>query len=426
MTVSLKMKATSLLMVYVLFMAFHPILGMSVAQITASHTINSFGVMQTRNSIDAGLYVDGAIIRDMVTQEEVKLRGFVLWDNDWVYGFGDREPYAPTWVMEKFMPLTQAHFDQIRAWGFNTVRIEFFWTSNHNFESGKGFGAPSEPLESQPQVYNEAGLENCLTLIEMAQAANLYVIISPRVCYDPEYVAAGTYGWYGWSTHDYVVFNQLDSAGQRGLNRFVQYLEWLTERTMNESNVIAIEPWHFPYHRQSSDQERVDRYFNDVVPAMINAVRKFSNKMIILSPPHLGHFDYTRLDGPLEDSNIIYASGGYGNHYIVSDPDAPSWNYDAAGIRHPHPSWRTFQEQYNVPVMSTEGPGINQQVFGGTIPQDRLDLFDAVLTICDAMNGYMVELYSGPASGWGVLETNNPEDPHCEGEVIEILKRHIS
>jgi len=357
------------------------------------------------------LHVDGSKIVDEYGNE-VKLRGFELWINDYGYGFGDREPYAPQWVHDKYMPLTLDHLKQIKRWGFNVVQLSSWWT---------GFKGVSEPYEDQPQVYSEQGLAITLELIRMAREAGLYVIFNINVCFDPDYAVSGDYPWYGWATNDYVVFNQLDSSGQRGLERFCKYLEWITQNVQGEPNVVGIQPWHFPYHRVTIDYERRKRYFNDVVPAMIQAVRKYTDKIIFISPPHLGHFDYNNHPGPFKDSNIVYNSGGYGYHDMMVKGADQTWDYDVSKITHPHPSWRTFRDKYNVSIFSAEGPGICREVRS---EQDKLDLFDALLTIMDDMSGWIVWAYSGPGSNLGVLESENANDPASEGQVVEILKKH--
>ena len=403
------MKKTPLVFVLLVLLGF----SVSAQGSQVSEDIKSYGIVRYSVSTST-LMVNGSKIVDKYGNE-VKLRGFQLWGNDYVYGFGDREPYAPQWVQDKWMPLTQEHLNQIKRWGFNVVHIGPYWT---------GTRGPSEPYEDQPQVYNEEGLAIFLELIRMANEAGLYVIVEARVSYDPVTMPL----WAGWSTNDYVVFNQLDSAGQRGLERFSTYLEWLTQNTCGEPNVVGIEPWHFPYHKQGEaldDNERMSKYFNNVVPAMIQAVRKHTDKIIFLNPPVLGGFDYNNHPGPYDDPNIVYATGGYGYHDTAYTPNTAPWDYttNKAYFR-PHHSWLTFRDKYKVPMMSTEGPGLGQHNFGRPLPQDRLDLFDAVLTICDDMNGWIVHQYTGPGGVWGVLENENPNDPASEGQVVEILKKH--
>jgi len=363
------------------------------------------------------LHVDGSKIVDEYGNE-VKLRGFALWGNDYGYGFGDREPYAPQWVRDKWMPLTQDHLNQIKRWGVNTVLLTHFWTSSW-----------LEPSEDQPQVYNEEWVDTILLqVIRMANEAGLYVIAGVRVCYDPDYTASGNYPFYGWATHDYVVFNQVDSSGQRGLERFCKFLEWFTQKVQREPNVVGICPWHFPYHRQSIDEERVTRYNSIVAPAMINAVRKHTDKIIFLSSVDLGNYDYTNHQ-PWNDpkQNLVYNTGGYGYHDIMVEGSSRTWDYDVSKINQPHQSVGTFRDKCNVPIISIEGPGIAQHPasnFGRPLRQDRVDLFDALLTLMDDLNGWIVWTYSGPWCNLGVLESENPNDPASEGQAVEILKKH--
>jgi hypothetical protein len=389
-----------------------PILGLQ----SSSQKISSYGRVSD-SAILSPLKVSGTKIVD-ATDVEVKLRGFELWDNDYIYGFGDREPYAPQWVYDRYMPLTQEHLNQIKRWGLNTVLLDLWWTSPR-----------LEPNEDLPQVYNEEWVDNVLLeLIRMANEAGLYVIPSIRVCFDPNYTASGNYPWSGWSTHDYVVFNQLDSSGQYGLERFCKFLEWFTRKVQGEPNVIGIDPWHFPYHRQSVDSERVTTFNTIVAPAIIDAVRKHTNKIIFLSPVHLGRYDYTNRK-PYDDPNIVYNTGGYGHYNIAASADSPIWDYDVSKINVPHRSAWTFRDKYNVPVMSIEGPGIAQHpnsTYGRPLRQDRIDLFETVLTMMDDLSGWIIWQYSGPGGNWGVLENENPNDPASEGQIVEILKMHTA
>lgn len=410
------MKRTSLAYSLLIFINILFSYSLSAQGIQGNKNIKSYGIISYSTSIST-LRVNGSKIVDATTNLEVKLRGFNLWSNDYGYGFGDREPYAPQWSHDLWMPLTQEHLLQIKNWGFNVVHLSLYWT-----------GPYLEPNEEQPQVYNEVWVDSILLeLIRMANEARLYVIPSIRVCYDPVEMPF----WAGWSTHDYVVFNQSDLSGQYGLERLCKFLEWFTQKIQGEPNVVGIEPWHFPYHKQSGvldDAERVMRYNTVVAPAMINAVRKYTDKIIFLTPVHLGYYDYS-YHQPYDDLNIVYATGGYGHHNIASNADSPIWDYNISKIQAPNPTAWTFREKYNVPIMSIEGPGIAQHpasTYGRPLRQDRIDLFDAMLTMMDDLNGWIIWQYSGPGSNWGVLEKEDPNDPASEGEVVELLKRHTS
>jgi len=371
-------------------------------------------------SLPSLLHVSGSKIVDE-DGNEVILRGFQWGQDGYIHGF---------------MPLAREHFKKIKSMGFNIIEIGNFWTG-----STETVERPTEPFQDQPQFYNEAGMAKRLDEIRAANDAGLYVLVSVRVCFDPDYTASGDYPWYGWATHDYVTLNQSDSAGQYGLDRFAKYLEWLTKGVQGEPNVVGIEPWHFPYHRQDPDSERVSKYFNNVVPAMLKAVRSHTDKMIFMSSPTLGHFNYSDHPGPFADSNIVYDTGGYGYHNIAQCMKENStgvyynlctkWDYDVSKIIHPHPSAWAFREKYNVPIFSTEGPGLAQfplSGYGRPLRQDRLDLMEAVLKMMDNLSGWIAWSYGGPreeeGAYWGILESNNPNDPAAEGQVIQIFKKY--
>jgi hypothetical protein len=247
-----------------------------------------------------------------------------------------------------------------------------------------------------------------------------------------------------------MIYNRTDKAGELTLNRFGLYLEWLTKEILSEPNVIAFEPWHFPYHKASekvlykdddtfaetlAKRDRLNKYFGDVVPYMISSIRKHSDKIIIIDPPSLGHFDYANYPDPFADNNIIYATGGYGDH-AVAFRDDPKIKWDGRSVTHPDPSYKEFKTEHTVPVMSMEGPGIRQGSWGRTdsiIPDDRFVMFDDVLKDLDEnSNGWILHAY-GIAGGtdynsnaWGIL-IENPEnnDPNHEGWLVDIIKEYI-
>ena len=357
----------------------------------------------------------------------ISLRGFNLWGNDW--GYGPDSPY---------MKFTPAHIQQIKNWGFNIVKLVAYWTFS------------LEPEENAPGVYNEEFISHMNWIIDMAWDAGLYSIISVRVCWDPVEMPY----YHGWSTNDYVVYNQVDSGGARGLERFCNLWRMLVNRFDDDPGVIGYEPWMFPYHRQDvpDGDERVDLYNDYVSPVLISAIREKSDKIIFWSPVHCGgraysdeggyhelgtggygayppHWNQTRVPKAWDDKNIVYMMIGYGNYEVASHPEVV-WDYDIQYIEQSLSFGKSFQDRYNVPMMSSEGPGLfihhpydaDHPANTRPIRQDRLDMLAQVLNLFDDYPknwGYW--LYSEEKTGWGVLENGVTLE---ESAIVPILTQH--
>ena len=356
----------------------------------------------------------------------ITLRGFNLWINDW--GYGTDTP---------FMKLTPTHMQQIKNWGFNLVKLSVYWT----------FWL--EPDENAPGVYNEEFLSHMDWVIDMAWDAELYSIISVRVCFDPTTMP----DWAGWSTHDYVVYNQVDSGGIHGLERFCNLWRMLVNRFDDHPGVIGYNPWMFPYHSQKvpDGDERVDLYNNNVSPALNSAIREKSNKIIFWSPVHCGarlhrdgedHYVFdaggygafpplwnqTRVPTPFDDENIVYTITGYGNFEVANNAEV-IWDYDVQYIEQGFAFGKSFQDRYDVPMMSSEGPGLfihnpNPDNHANIRPirQDRLDMLVQTLKLLDNYpKNWAYWIYSGEKNSYGVLENSVTLE---ESEIVPILAQH--
>lgn len=357
----------------------------------------------------------------------ISLRGFNLWSNDWGYG--------PDSLYMKFTP---AHMQQIKNWGFNFVKLVVYWTFH------------LEPDENAPGVYNEEFLSYMNWIIDMAWDAGFYSIISVRVCYDPVDMPHSA----GWSTHDYVVYNQVDSGGTRGLDRFCNLWKMLVNRFDDHLGVIGYSPWMFPYHKQEvpDGDERVDLYNNNVSPALISAIREKSNKIIFWSPVHCGAHDYTDEEGyhvydtggygaypphwnqtrvprALDDKNMVYMILGYGDFNVAQNPTV-IWDYDVHYLEQSLAFGKSFQDRYDVPMMGNEGPGLfihhpyNPDHPGNIRPirQDRLDMLAHNLDLFDDYpKNWAYWVYSGEKSAYGVLENGVTLE---ESAIVPILTQH--
>jgi len=377
-------------------------------------------------TVSGYVHVNGKHIVDEFGRT-ISLRGFNLWINDWGYG-----PDSP------FTKLTPTHMQQIRNWGFNLVKLSVYWT----------FWL--EPDENAPSVYNEEVLSRMDWVIDMAWDAGLYSMISVRVCFDPTIMPQ----WAGWSTHDYVVYNQVDSGGMHGLERFCNLWRMLVNRFDDHPGLVGYNPWMFPYHAQEvpDGDERVDLYNNIVSPALNSAIREKSKKIIFWSPVHCGARSYrdgedyyvfdtggygafppfwshTRVSTPFDDENMVYTTTGYGNFEIANEAEI-IWDYDVQFLEQGFAFGKSFQDTYDVPMMSSEGPGLfihhpeiaDHPANIRPIRQDRLDMLIQTLDLLDQYpKNWACWLYSGEKAGYGVLENGVTLE---ESAIVPILTQH--
>lgn len=388
--------------------------------------IFSFFVLS--NSNFNKLRVSGENIVD-IWGNPIVLRGFHLWTEDWVYGFLDRTPYAPQWSINTFMTFSLDHLKQIKQWGFNVVSVSMWWT--FHFEADEN---DVGNYDAFPEGYLLIPLLK--TLIRMADDAGLYVILNIRVCMNSVEMPF----WAGWSTHDYVVYNQMDSAGQHGLERFTGFLEWFVSELDPEPNVIGFNPWMFPFHNQDvpPGDERVNLYNTVVTPAMFKAIRKHSNKIIFWSPVHQG---LAYVDGRMQgtrrykndllhpiDDDVVYGIYGYGNDDIVihTEVEAEVWDYNAEYLSSQFDYGRVYQERYNVPMYVVE-TGLNIHGEGTSerpIRQDRVDFYEELLSIYDEYpKNWMYYIYSGPGTEFGILDGEDSNNSDHESLMVSILKK---
>jgi hypothetical protein len=353
----------------------------------------------------------------------INLRGFNIWGNDWIYGFLDREPYAEQWAIDKFMPLSLAHMQQIKRWGFNVIRVPLFWT--FHFEADQNdvgnYGKFEEGYPLMPLLK---------TLIRMANEAGLYVIPTIRVCYDPVTMPY----WAGWSTHDYVVYNQTDSAGMKGLDRYANFFRWFVSELDAEPNVIGYMPWMVPFHGQvlAEEDERISLYNSVVSQRIIATVRAVSNKIIFWSPVHCGAKGEielaqryaTDVPPPFADKNVVYNIMGFG-WYSVAGLGAV-WDGIVETLRNSLTPGKNHQDTYNVPMLVSEtGLDIHATSPERPIRSDRLAMFRTLLQLFDDYpKNWICWEYSGPNSPFGVLDCKEPVAA-CESPLVPILLEHV-
>jgi hypothetical protein len=232
---------------------------------------------------------------------------------------------------------TSEHFRKIRQWGFNCPLLEIWWTRY------------IEPREDLVGFYDEQKLQGLRRSVDLALNEGLRVIISGRVCYDPVTMPS----WAGWSTHDYVNLNQSSGWSAPGLDRYIKFWEMIAQRFPECMYCL----WHFPYHRQGVDSTQVDRFYDVTFPALLRAVRKYSNNTVIFVPIYQGSIengedaDYYLTANPFNDENIIY---GLCHMMPWSVVDYGNWDYDIQRMDAAFLGVKRWRETFGLPMMSVE------------------------------------------------------------------------
>jgi hypothetical protein len=193
----------------------------------------------------------------------------------------------------------------------------------------------------------------------LAQAEGLNIVLSGRVQHEP-----GDVSWDGWSTHDYV------NLQEEGLNRYAKFWEMMVQRFPDCMYCL----WHFPYHEQSVDSGRRNRFYDVTFPALLSAVRKHSNNKVIFVPIRQSA-DYYLTASPIDDYNIIY---GLGHMITWNVADSGNWDYDYSGMDTAFSGIRRWTETFKLPMMSVEYAPL-RWVRGEPIHQSRLDCLEESL-----------------------------------------------
>jgi len=346
-----------------------------------------------------GLQVDGKRIVDEEGRQ-VLLRGFSLWDAG---------IFEPQW----HYPYSVEHLQWLKDWGFNVIRTSAWWGRN------------IEPYEDQVGVYSEENLVDLEAVVQNAGDAGLYVIISVRV----QYLADPAATWDGWGEADMLLTSE-------GLQRYCNMLEMLVQRFDSYPQVIGYCPWHFPWHHVEEPQRNdttVQQYYDTITPAMINAIRAHSSKIIFYSPYkhglHLmsdsypwcwdtGEFDFIT---PVPQNNVVYMHDGH--RPLDVEQKGATWDSDVEFIRSQMSYAKAFSDKYNVPMCLAEfGLNIHGAQSTRPIDQSRLNMLDAKLTVLDDYGDYnwLYWLYTNDEVGAGVLESDL-----SPSAVVPLLQDHV-
>lgn len=327
------------------------------------------------------LKVSGSRIVDGLNRE-VMLKGFHLWSgNVFHYDWGRME-------------LTVERFRQIKDWGFNLVFSSGWW------------GDIFEPYQDQDGVYDEKNLAKLEQVIQRAQEAGLYFIISIRVSFND--VNPPT--WQGWGRHSYLLQEEY-------LNRYCRLWEMLVQRFKKYDNLIGYCPWHFPWHQTViTDLERA-QYYSVIIPRLTESIRKYSDKILFVSSMRCQSDELPA--EPLADRNVVYIHEDYKPYSVSHEGEA--WNYDIDYLRRYKEPAVDFANKYNVPVMVEEN-GLDWHKYPKD--QSRLDWLDTQLSLFDELGyvGWLNWIYTMPDGG-GFAVLNEDGTPT---EVVDVLRQHNS
>lgn len=135
-----------------------------------------------------------------------------------------------------------------------------------------------------------------------------------------------------------------------------------------------------PYHDTYSDSNRRNTYLTKTFPALLNAIRKYSNNKVVFVPIHQDPKHYP--SSPFNDSNIVYGMG-----HVTPGPTSwgkESWDYDYAEIDSYLANVKKWRQNYpDVQMMSVEFGGIGFNSL--PIEQSRLDCLEYA---CQKMTEY--------------------------------------
>jgi hypothetical protein len=323
----------------------------------AQRMIATSGVMASVVPPDSMLHVQGNKI--YAGTQEVHLTGFKVFEPN---------------VLGGSEPLTPAGLQQIKAWGFNTVMVSFWWS--HDIE-------PYEDLTTAPFRYNADNLQKIDTFIQNAADAGLYVVLGLRITHGGE--------WFqGWVTIDQ--FESDPTVRQR----FYECWAMMLDRYDDYENLAGYLWWVYPWHEApwgARDPVEVDLYYNDVIPHLLSLTRMRSEKIIFHTAYRQGDVyvdgdllptgEFTWMQ-PLADNNVVYCIGWHGPRDNGDNPYVEwgtyDWDYDVALLTHELQIGYDWATTHNVPIMITEiGLLFNDST--RPLTQSRLDCYDAKMRL---------------------------------------------
>lgn len=308
---------------------------------------------------------------------EVRLKGFRLLKNKILY-----EGFNGKYTLEDFR--------RIKNWGFNVVEIDMFW------------GAELEPYENQSGFYSLDFFDSLDPFIEMAREVGLSFILSFKIVNSDNTPTE----WAGWARNWYV-------HTPEGLERYAKCVEFFIKETVKRKweNVVAFEPYQFPFHKSTPSDSETSFYYNQVRPRLVEAVRKHSNRLIILSTMQnmIGNFNDFKMD-PISEKNLAYSFTFYDYEGMTHGAGPISeWDYNETYQRELLSPAIEWKNRFRKPLFVTEWG-----VRGDTQPQIDVAIFKASL-LEELGISWLYHSYDNHFSNnFGILYENNTEKPILE------------
>jgi len=282
----------------------------------------------------------------------VSLKGFALDSGRFAPGF---RPGVDPFVKEDMQ--------RIKDWGFHFVYSQLWWVW-------------VEHDQNQTGVYDfQNMLDRYHHVIDWCDEVNLNWIFRFRVSYEDD--LSGPDAWWGWCTAGYV-------CTEEGLERYCNFLkDIISIMESKHDNIVAYQPWQFPFHRTQYSEEQKEFYHNRVIPEMINAVRNVTDKPIVISPLHAHYVNFNEMI-KVDDSNVLYSFCYYHpvNHHPLTSEDQRIWEGTSSDIEEQWDLLKPaidFSNKYDVPLNILE--------FGITMErQDQLDKLRLKLKVLDYHN----------------------------------------
>ena len=282
-------------------------------------------------------------------------------------------------------PFTQADFDRLSALGANYVNI-----------SHPGLFTETPPFEPDP-----AAVENLDRLVEMAEKADLFVVISFRTGPGRSEFTF-YYGDEGWFPASYINNSVWDDPeAQRGWAEMWRYtaeryrdnpviagLDLMVEPNINEVyDIWEPEEFYARFTDTSAD-------WNRMYPPIVSAIREVDPKVPIL----VGGMSYSAVEWlpwlvPVDDPRIVYTVHQYapyeythqGKRKHISYPGSldTDWDgtkdaFDREWIDALMDTVRRYQSDHGVEVAVNEFGVVRWVPGGATFLTDQMDVFESM------------------------------------------------
>lgn len=291
----------------------------------------------------------------------------------------------------------QSDYDQIASWGTNTLKSICWWSRD------------IEKSKSNVGVYSEEYMYRIDKHIRMMEKAGINYIAGVRVCIDDN-------NPNGWATAGYV-------CTPEGLERYCDFLEWFVQwlESKDYPNLIGYEPWLMPFHSTSPTSSQRTFYYDQVMPAMANAVKKHSDKLLFMTPIHQSRLELKNIRTSFIENNRGRAYYGFGFYWyqgMQHTGDVTVWDYDYDAQKEYLQPALDFRNEHNVPLYIIEF-GVRGE------RQDQVDVLDYKLTLLEENNiswiGYwQYDKYDGSTS-WALL--NYPADTP-RWKLVNVFRNH--